>query len=132
MSNKDEKYMYEINRLVGERDSLRAGLRGLAKSLRADQQCMHTLIGDLCGLFPNKSPQAILGEVKQLQADNARLRKMLELAARDRIGFGEWDDMYDPLVAGSGICNEGKVYKTPLAALEAAYEEWMKREQLTA
>ena len=90
MSEKDDQYMYEINRLEGERD----GLRDLTERLRADQQEMHTLIGDLCKLFPDKSPQAILGEVRQLQAANARLEKMLELAAR-RIIVAVPLDQYD-------------------------------------
>ena len=38
--------------------------------------------------------------IKRLADDNARLEKMLELAARDRIGFSEWGDKYGPFGCG--------------------------------
>lgn len=65
--------------------------------------------------------------IEQLQSRNARLEKMLELAARDKIGFSEWEGKYGPLIGGNRI--ESEVYNTPLAVLEAAYTGWKERNE---
>lgn len=78
--------------------------------------------------------------MSKLKADNARLTKMLELAARgiiiavplEHFDGLLWRAKYD--VSGvfwEFVCTTGGYYvdyNTPIEALEAAYAEWKKRE----
>ena len=69
-------------------------------------------------------------QIAQLQAANARLEKMLELAAEGTIGTVEIESVpnhFHGLFNGR-IINFSSLYNTPLEALEAAYAEWKKRE----
>ena len=78
-----------------------------------------------CGL-----PCRVWDQVEQLQADNAQLKKMLELQRQGMIKIELWATPEGtrkvwPIV--NGRMGE-KYYDTPLEALEAAYQEWEKRE----
>ena len=87
-------------------------------------------------LTPQKRERKTAKLLAKLADDNDRLTKMLELAARGRIGFREstWRGAtrYRPLVCDSLPHMVDDLYSTPIEALEAAYAEWEKENNSTA